>query len=236
VKYTLKKMCVGLVCLAAVGAVQVSAASAEICNVKAGSTKYTLCVEGQRATANAEVTTALKSTNATLEFPEAWGGEPRMSWVCSHLSQSAEFGTGGEAVTWHSSGATFSGCALHGRKKCLLPTTEATRGLSGHFTTGGEGVRVEQESGGTIISLAFKSVEGQECPSFFNKKSVVGSYQCKLHDASVEQAQHEFICESLGAETFIFGEEGRAAPLRYTQTISLGGANKGKKFSIYERS
>jgi hypothetical protein len=217
------------------GAVASASASAEACTKKAGSKKFTLCVEGQKYEGTEELWLKQTSPTAVFELPEEWKetGKPPMAEVCTALG----------GPTGHVEGATAQlsfkpqpeECALQNSVKCQSFFVGGMREEVGSFGTGPEQVLVAPKVGTEIATLETENAPGKECNRFFTtplQRPFKGKYECKLKEAEVETVLHELRCESQGRET-LFAE--RPAHIRYTQTVELNGKNFRKKFSIYER-
>jgi hypothetical protein len=213
------------------GSVASASASAEACTKKAGSKKFTLCVEGQKSEAEVETTTKLSSPTAIFEMKE-WkeGSNPPMASSCTSLKASPKLG--GTTAQFSFGHIEPQNCTLQNFKKCTSISQAPMNETVGEFGANAEQIHVKQVAGGRELLPFFLS--GSECPhNFLGTKSFTGKYECKLKEAEVESIQHELHCESQGRETLISNET--PASIRYSQTLKLDFPNEGKKFSIYER-
>jgi hypothetical protein len=229
-----------VVVMSAMGSASASAATECETNRQKGSEEYTLCVEGRQLGSPTQPTVSFtsksKASSTLLTFPEEW----HTSLVCSESSAPGDFASGSGGIEadkplFANSKDTLSHCKLEGTlaKKCTILSSIASNGLTGDFEPGAEQMNIKNE-GGVVLKVPLFNNGEVVCP-VRGEQIVTGHYKCTLSEAGMEKLEHELICESKGKEELVFYYYNNApATLRYTQVVALGGADAGKKFSIFE--
>jgi hypothetical protein len=224
-----------VVVVSVVGAASASAEEAA-CTKKPGSKVYNLCIEGHWASNNSkvEIVTSLKSTNVVLELNR----QVPLTMTCKKLNAPGEFRVGQVgSVSTKLKGYTLDlqECGLN-VSYCQVNGAESFREATGSFTTNPAELAVKNEGSGHIFwETEFKNGTEGSCP-WLGKKQLTGVYRCKLENPEVNSMEHELVCDT-PEHSLEFGLhffEGPTAFLAYSQMVTLGGPNKGKKFSVYE--
>src|ERR1700722_2787450 len=217
-------------------AIASASASAEACKVKEGSGKYQLCINATRIAEPLTVPITSHTTAPLVIDLGAWSegltiecttvAEPE-----SHFSDNPTLSLSGSARP------VLEGCSLKGNnavaKKCILAGTKVFDSLAWTLESVGL-IYVKPASGEAIWQWSLENQVGQTCPaSAKGGHATIGSYDCVLQTPGVEAVEHELRCASSSHHrTYLAGLV--ESPLSYTQMISLGGAQKGAKFSVYE--
>lgn len=217
-----------------------ASASASACTKKEGSKIYQLCIGGSAPAATETVEFETRGTAPlVLEGVEV----SEISLACETVTQPA-----GELSSFllkpeQSLAITFKnyvkGCALTAPhavvKSCLMTSQKAFRRQSGTMASQ-EGVVVSAEGGGEFWSWLLSNNGAETCTkTFAGGWDAGGTYECTLHEAKVEAVEHELVCTSSKShKVWLSFNPSEAVPFRYSQMISLAGAKKGSKFSVYE--
>jgi hypothetical protein len=227
----------GVLVFSTVGVASASAKTECEYVTKTGSKKYALCVAGNPTTA-AEASTVLKSgTNVVAQFPGDYG----LDVVCTGLGGSGEFTRKAPAsvtLSFGKSGELFTGCKVTStgegkaiERKCKTPSSTTFLPAVGSFGPGVEGL--SSSTGETWAAFWLEDNGVETCPNgFLGEHEAKGNYECKLHEATVEEIEHELSCEV--KLSLLSGSGQGEVKFSYTQLLALGGSAKGKKFSIYE--
>jgi hypothetical protein len=236
----LKILGLAVVAVLALSAVAAGSASAT-CTTKAKSGLMRMCVENTPAHSNIEVTATLTSATANLGLKLESGLLKNSTLICKKMAAGATHFSNPEkaAVQLVGGYATLmSECHLEGdtqdpnlNKKCItISNWQST--IAGKFGTSAELLKMESELKLPIGAVQWKNNGTETCP-YSRENTYYGSWECKLHEPEVEKVAHELVCETTNG--ILFGEE-EGTSLKYTQSIALAGAEKGKKFKIYEAS
>jgi hypothetical protein len=210
-----------------------ASASATACKTKAGSTDYQICVNGSEINEKASIEAPKKLTSTFVLGLTAFNS----SIVCTSMSEGGAFKLHGlsEPISLGFGELVLGGCSLQGTlgKRCSISSSMYSDGeVSGTFESI-EDIALKAPQG-TFFTFTFNNKGSETCSiEVLGYHEATGSYECKLQAASTEAVEHELKCAtSAGHKLRTWDEE--EDTLTYTQTIALGGAKKGDKFSFYE--
>jgi hypothetical protein len=215
-------------------AIASSSASAITCKTKAGSKDYQICISGSEVNEKASLEAPTKLTSTFVLGLTAF----ESSIVCTSMSGGGSFKLNGlsEPISLGFGELVLGGCSLQGgalAKRCSISSGMYSDGnVSGAFGSI-EAIALKAPQG-TFFTFTFSNKGSETCPNTVaGYHEATGSYECKLQAAATEAVEHELKCAT-SAEHKLRTWDETEDTLSYTQTIALGGAKKGDKFSIYE--
>jgi hypothetical protein len=235
-KQNSKMIVIAILSALMLSAIASTSASAETCQVKAGSAKYQLCINGTKITEPTTIAIESHTTSPMILDLDLWS--PGLYVECKTVAEpNSVFNDNPTLPLSLSFLPRPEGCSLKGTesvvKKCSIPSSKSFAPVTGTLESLAV-LYMKPSSGEALWQWPLENKPGQTCPSTLKgTHSTIGAYNCTFQAAGVEAVEHELQCASSSRRRTYLGG-GEETPISYTQMFSLGGAQKGAKFSIYE--
>jgi hypothetical protein len=207
--------------------VQAASASAEACHKKAGSKKWSLCVEGTK-TANAKFTLTLKTGTKANFGPRPGDAE---AVTCTQGGGTGAFAKNAEIAYVSTFEIAFKGCEITGKdaeQGCRLSRSEIPWGSSSvesSFGPASENVRFESSNFGEF------DVTGAGCTDS-GIEQMSGEQRCTVSEAEAEKTIHTVVCTQ--ESSYVHGSGGHSLPVGFEENVELSAPVSKKPFSIIE--
>jgi hypothetical protein len=204
-----------------------ASASAEACHKKAGSKKWTLCIEGTK-TASAKFTLALKAGTKAYFGPAPGDAE---AVTCTQGGGTGAFAKNTEGAYVSTFEIDFKGCEVTGKdaeQGCKLSRSEIPWGSS----------LVESSFGPASENVTFTSsdfgefdVTGTGCTDSGIER-MYGDQHCTVSEVEVEKTTHTVVCTQ--EKSNIHGSGGHSLPVGFEENVELSAPATKKPYSIIE--